>query len=493
MLTNFLFYILGRHFWLDGQAQAPLFEALLRHTEKDTANLHIPGHRQGRVIPQELLQSSNNPFGFDLTELPGLDDLHNPQGAIQQAQELAAWLYGADCSYFLVNGTSTGLQALLMAVAGQKKIVIPRNAHRSIFGGLVLAGAEPVYVMPDLLPEFGLDCGVAPARLKQALATGGSVAALAINPNYYGIAGDLTGQVAVSHQADKTLLVDEAHGAHLHFHDALPVDAMTAGADAAVQSTHKVGGSLGQSSILHLKGNRIERHRIAAALRLLQTTSPSYLLMASLDLARRQLALKGKSLLSRSLELAWSLRRRLSRIKGLAVLSPEHLPEHCAMDPGYVVISVRELGLSGYQVQQLLAERYRVFVEMADSTNILAIVSIGTSREDCQKLAGAMEDIALRERTNRSIPALKMPTSFKVVLKPREAWYASSRPVNLEEAVGKISAESVAVYPPGIPVINPGEEITGEILNYLQEVSQKNIACQGPADPTLKTIRVVVE
>jgi arginine decarboxylase len=478
---------------LDWQAQAPLFEALLRHTEKNTANLHIPGHRQGRVMPKELLQSGNNPFIFDLTELPGLDDLHNPQGAIQQAQELAAGLYGADCSYFLVNGTSTGLQALLMAVAGQKKVIIPRNAHRSVFGGLILAGAEPVYVMPELLPEFGLDCGVAPAMLKQALAVDGSAAVLAVNPNYYGISGDLPGQVAVSHQADKSFLVDEAHGAHLRFHTSLPQDAMTAGADAAVQSTHKLGGSLGQSSVLHLKGPRIERQRIAAALRLLQTTSPSYLLMASLDLARRQLALKGNSLLSRSLELAWGLRRRLSRIKGLTVLSPELLPGHCAMDPGYVVISVRDLGLSGYQVQQLLAERYQVFVEMADSTNVLAIVSIGTSREDCQELAGAMEDIAVRERTGRSISGLTMPTSFKVVLKPREAWYADSCPVNLEEAAGKISAESVAVYPPGIPVINPGEEVTGEILDYLQEVRQKKIACQGLADPTLKTIRVVVE
>jgi len=477
------------------QGQAPLFEALCRHNEKNTCNLHIPGHRQGRCIPEGLMSLDNKAlFSLDLTELPGLDDLHSPSGPIRLAQELAAGLYGADRSFFLVNGTSAGIHALLVATVGEKQVVVPRNAHRSVLGGLVLAGADPVYVTPELMPEFGLDCGVAPAAIRAALENNPAAAAvLAVSPNYYGVTGDLQGYAEAAHRADKPLLVDEAHGAHLRFHPALPEDAMACGADAAVQSTHKLGGSLTQSSVLHLQGQRIEQQGVAAALRLLQTTSPSYLLMASLDLARRQLALRGKGLLDQALELAYGLRQRLSIIDGLSVLSPERLPEGSSLDPTRLVISVRRLGLSGYQVQQMLAERYRVYVEMADSAHVVAIVSIGAARADCEGLARAMEDISFRERKTEPIPFIAPPDSFIVLMKPREAWFAKFRQVPLDEARGRISAETIAVYPPGIPAVNPGEEITVDVINYLTAVRKMGLPCHGPADPTLKTISVVVE
>jgi arginine/lysine/ornithine decarboxylase len=477
------------------QGQAPLFEALIRHTEKNTSNLHIPGHRQGNRIPEALLSLGSRAFfSLDLTELPGLDDLHNPSGAIHLAQRLAADLYGADRSFFLVNGTSTGIHALLVAAVGEKKVIVPRNAHRSVLGGLVLAGADPVYVIPELISEFGLDCGVTPAAIRTALEENPSAAAIfAVSPNYYGITGDLPGQVEAAHMADKPFLVDEAHGAHLRFHPALPEDAMAAGADAAVQSTHKLGGSLTQSSILHLKGSLIEQNGVAAALRLLQTTSPSYLLMVSLDLARRQLALRGKGLLDQALEMARKLRERLSIIDHVSVLSPEHLPVGSRLDPTRLVISVRGLGLSGYQVQQLLAERYCVYVEMADSAHVVAIVSIGTIWSDCERLAHAMADIAARDRKTDPIPLLGTPDSFNMLMKPRDAWFAKVRRVPLDEARGRISAETIAVYPPGIPAVNPGEEITGDVLSYLADVRKMGLSCQGPSDPTLKTIGVVVE
>ena len=477
------------------QGQAPLFEALCRHNEKNTCNLHIPGHRQGRCIPEGLMFLDNKAlFSLDLTELPGLDDLHSPSGPIRLAQELAAGLYGADRSFFLVNGTSVGLHALLVAIAAEKQVVVPRNAHRSVLGGLILAGADPVYVTPELIPEFGLASGVAPAVIRTALENNPKAAAvMAVSPNYYGITGDLQGYAEAAHRVDKPLLVDEAHGAHLRFHPALPEDAMACGADAAVQSTHKLGGSLTQSSVLHLQGQRIEQQGVAAALRLLQTTSPSYLLMVSLDLARRQLALRGKGLLDQALELSYGLRRRLSMIDGLRVLSPEHLPGGSSLDPTRLVISVRRLGLSGYQVQQLLAERYRVYVEMADAAHVVAIVSIGAAPADCAGLARAMEDIAVRERKTKPIPFLVPPDSFTVLMKPREAWFAKFRQVPLDEAGGRIAAEIIAVYPPGIPVVNPGEKITGDVINYLKSVRKMGLSCHGLADPTLKTISVVVE
>lgn len=477
------------------QLQAPLFEALLSHNKISKSHLHIPGHRQGRSIPEGLMSLGNeNIFSLDLTELPGLDDLHNPSGPILQAQELAAGLYGADYSFFLVNGTSTGIHALIMATAARKQVIIPRNAHRSVLGGLVLAGADPVYVVPELIPEFGLDCGVAPATIRAALEQNPAAAAIiAVNPNYYGVTGDLHSFVEAAHSLSIPLLVDEAHGAHLRFNPSLPEDAMACCADAAVQSTHKLGGSLTQSSVLHLKGPLIERQGVASALSLLQTTSPSYLLMVSLDLARRQLALKGKVLLEQALELSHQLRERLSGIDGVEVLSPEYLPGGSRLDPTRVVISVRRLGLSGYQVQQLLAERYRVYVEMADSANVVAIVSIGALRTDCEELAGAIEDIAVRERKTGHIPLIAPPESFTIRMKPREAWFAKTLQVPVGEARGRISAETFAVYPPGIPAINPGEEITGDVISYLTRIRKMGLPCQGQADPTLKTIRVVVE
>ncbi len=481
---------------IEQQRKAPLFEELARHAAKKPAVLHVPGHRQGRGLPEELVVLSGKAlFELDLTEIPGLDDLHNPTGPIAAAQELAAKLYGAGRSFFLVNGTTAGMQAFFLAVAGRRKVIVPRNAHRSVLSGLILSGADPVYVMPEIIPGFGIDCGVPARKVCRLLAENNDAAAvLVVRPNYYGVAGDLREMVRVVHDREKPVLIDEAHGAHLRFAPGLPEDAMAAGADAAVQSTHKLGGSVTQSSMLHLQGNRVDAGSIAAALNLLQTTSPSYLLMASLDLARRQLALSGKELLGRARELARWLRIKLSRIRGLQVLTAEHLPESCRLDPCRVVVSVGELGLTGYQVNQWLTERYNVYVEMADAVNVVAVVSTGTVRADCEALAGALEDIAARcgQHCGRVLLPC-VPAGGIKRMKPGDAWFAPAAKVSLPEAEGRICAETVAVYPPGIPVINPGEEITPEISEYLSLVKRMGLHCQGASDPGLKTVKVVVE
>lgn len=478
------------------QNRTPLFEALVKHAAKGSAGFHIPGHGQGKALPADLLALGGQAlFAFDLTELPGLDDLHNPQGPIARAQELAAAIYGADRSFFLVNGTSVGIQALLAAQAGDREVIIPRNVHRSVLGGLVIAGADPVYVLPEIITEFGVDCGVPPERIRRALERHPDAGAvLAVCPNYYGVLSDLAGQSSVVHQADKPIWVDEAHGAHLRFHPALPPDAMAAGADAAVQSTHKLGGSLGQSSILHVREGIVDGDAVAAALRLLQTTSPSYLLMASLDLARRQMALQGETLLGKALGLADTVRQRLSQVRYLRVLTGDDLPEgHCGLDTTKLVISVRELGLTGYQVKGLLAKRYGVFVEMADVGNIVAFISIGSTPGDCDLLVNALVDIAARDRLPARAALPGAPVAFIKRMKPREAWFSRSQKVPLTEARGRICAETVAVYPPGIPAVNPGEEITAEIYEYLRLVSGMGLPCQGPSDPTLKSIKIVIE
>jgi arginine/lysine/ornithine decarboxylase len=478
------------------QSGAPLFEALVKHVMQNPAGFHIPGHSQGKGLPAELLALGGQAlFAFDLTELAGLDDLHNPGGPIASAQELAAKIYGSDKSFFLVNGSTAGIQALITAQAGQGKLILPRNAHRCALGGLVLSGADPVYVLPGIIPEFGVDCGVKPASIRQALGINpGAMAVLAVRPNYYGIAGDLAGQVRAAHEAGIPVLVDEAHGPHLRFHHDLPGDAMAAGADAAVQSTHKLGGSLGQSSMLHLQGDLVDPDMVTAALRLLQTTSPSYLLLASLDLARRQMFLQGKELAEKALTLACGIRQKLSGIRGLRILTSDYLPgSSCELDTTKLVISVRGLGLTGYQVSGLLSGRYKVFIEMADYNNIVAVISAGTAGEDCDKLVGALMDIAARDGQHALPPLPGAPCSFKKMMKPRDAWFAPAKKVPLAEARGRICAEAVAVYPPGIPAVNPGEEITAEIYEYLLQVSGMGLGCQGPSDPTLKTIKIVIE
>lgn len=476
-------------------SRAPLYEAIVKHVGSKPASFHTPGHC-GRGLPEEFLSLGHKLLEMDLTEINGLDDLSQPRGPIAEAQELAAALYGADNTFFLVNGSTTGLQALLTAVAGAREVIVPRNAHRSVLGGLIIAGADPVYAEPEIIPGFGLDCGVSPVKIRQLLNQHPSAAAvMAVYPNYYGIAGDLKGQAEAAHRADRPLLVDEAHGPHLRFRQGLPQDAMAAGADACVQSTHKLGGSLTQSSMLHLGGSMVQAEKVSAALRLLNTTSPSYLLMASLDLARRQLALKGEELLAGALELARQVREQLSQVNGLRVLQAEHLPgaPH-RLDPSKLVVSVREIGLSGYQVAGLLAERYGVFVEMADSVHVVAFISIGTVRGDCDALVYALKDIAARDRQPAG-PALPpiMTAGYKKRMKPRDAWFSPAQRVFLKEAVGRIAAESVAVCPPGIPAVNPGEELTGEVIEYITELSRLGLTCHGPSDPSLKTLKVVIE
>ncbi|MFX4262898.1 aminotransferase class I/II-fold pyridoxal phosphate-dependent enzyme [Pelotomaculum propionicicum] len=480
---------------LDNQRRAPLFEALKKHAGKNPACFHIPGHGQGKGLPFELSsQGGQALFGLDLTELPGLDDLHNPAGPIAEAQGLAAKIYGSDRCFFLVNGTTAGIHALVTALVRQEKVIISRNAHRSVLGGVILSGADPVYVWPEVIPEFTVDCGVAPAVIKQVLADNpGAAAVLAVRPNYYGVAGDLDIVTRAAHEAGIPVLVDEAHGAHLRFHRDLPRDAMDAGADASVQSTHKLGGSLGQSSMLHLREGLVDAGAVAASLRLLQTTSPSYLLMASLDLARRMMSLQGGDIMEKALDLARGLRDRLAAIENLRVLTGDCLPENCALDSTKLVISVRGLGLTGYQVNGLLAGRYNVFVEMADFCNIVAFISTGTTAEDCDRLVGALRDIAARDKRPALPPPPAAPSICRKVMKPRDAWFARSIKVPLAGARGKICAEAVAVYPPGIPVVNPGEEITAEIYEYLRMVSEAGLSCQGPSDPTLNTIKIVIE
>jgi len=478
--------------------EVPIINALKDYSRKKPFRFHVPGHGGGRAMYPEMLQE--NLPGWDVTELDGLDDLHSPSGVIKLAQEKAAGLYGARHTFFLVNGTTAGMQALIAATCcgPDSAIVLPRNAHRSVLGGLVLSGARPVFIEPQVMPWFEFAAGFTAAALEQVLcAVPETAAVLAVHPCYYGVVGNLAEIAKTCRRYNIPLLVDEAHGAHLRFSPYFPPDALEQGADAAVQSVHKTGGALTQASWLHLaEGDRVNREKVAGALRLFQTSSPSYLLMASLDAARRQLALYGRETLEEMRDIALEAAVKIKTVPGLTVLGPEHLnyPGAVDYDPTRMVISLRELGISGYEASRLLAREYDIYVEMADAYNIVVVLPLGVTREEAGELVHALADISSKvpgTAINVDKPLLAVPRLPKQILTPRQAWLSRRRQIRLTDSAGLVSAELVAVQPPGIAAIYPGEEITPEIIAYLLGARKYGLLMHGMADPELSTMMVV--
>lgn len=468
---------------MERQQRAPLFEALLAYTKTVRAPMHIPGHKMGKAAPPAWRSFlGEQALSIDMTEAPGLDDLHAPEGVIAEAQALAAEAFGADRSFFLVGGTTAGLHALILSACrpGQA-IAVPRHAHRSILGAMVLAGVRPHWVRVAFDPELGVATNQEPASLQAALA--GASAAVLVHPTYYGVASRLESEIAAIHQASIPVLVDSAHGSHLGLHPALPPSALSLGADGVVQSLHKTGGSLTQSSICHLgQGSLLSESRLREMLRLVQSTSPSYLLMASLDLARRELALNGQANWERAVELALTARRRLEAIPGVRV--------HPTDDPTKLLIGVKGRGITGFQAAEHLWSSAGVAVEASGLTYLLAVLTPGDTPESIDTLVGAVASLPVGDHPPMLPPEPPWP---EVVLSPREAYLGRKESVPLTEAVGRIAAELVAPYPPGIPVVAPGERLTAEVVHYLRQAAEAGYHLQGPADPHLHRIQVMGE
>ncbi len=490
----------------DVQQAAPLVEALARYAEGGVARFHMPGHKGGAGIHPRLRHLLGaRVFRADVTGVEGMDDLHQPTGVIAAAQELAAAAFGADRSYFLVNGTSAGVQAMLLATCRDgDPVVLPRNIHKSILSGVILSGARPVFVQPELDGELGLALGVTPEAVRQALArTPGARAALVLYPTYHGVAADVRGLAAAAHDAGVPLLVDEAHGPHFRFHPVLPAPALEGGADACAQGMHKIAGGLTQASILHVREGRIDVPRLEAALRLIQTTSASYLLLASLDAARLHLATEGRQLLDRALALAAWVRERVNAIPGLYAFGGERLgrPGAVGLDPTKVTVTVKGLGLSGQQVEMILRYRFGIQVEMSDLFHVLLIVGFGNSEEEARRVVAALEQVARQApglREERVVGLLAeaerlgaLPPLPEVAVTPREAFFAPCRPVRLEEAAGCVSAEVVTCYPPGIPLLCPGERVSRDVVDHLRLVRRSGLRVSGPRDPSLEYLHVL--
>jgi arginine decarboxylase len=492
------------------QHRTPYFQALLDYVDSGVLPFHTPGHIQGNGMDLAFREFiGDNVCAIDLTPMPGIDDLLQPTESIKEAQELAAEAWGADHSFFLINGSTSGNQCMMMAAVNPgEKIAVPRNSHKSMLGGLIMSGAEPIYMQPEVDEELRMDHCVTPETVSETIARNPDlVAVYLVSPTYYGVAADLEAIERIVHGAGKLLLVDEAWGPHFHFHPDLPLSATTAGADLCINSTHKMLSAFSQCAILHQKGPRIRLDRLTAVLKMFLSTSPNLPMVASLDVARKQMATEGEALLTRTIALAQEIRTRINTIPGLYCFGEELRGRKgvFALDPTKIAVTVTGLGYTGYEASAVLRRRHNIQVELADLFNVVALVTIGTTQDAADRLVMALSEMArddrkldmfapsgvLEQRLRRG--NFRLPAIPPMRLRPRDAFLAPAEFVKFRESVGRICAETLTPYPPGIPVIAPGEEITAEIVDYVRLELKAGVRIQGPYDDDLRTIRVVKE
>ncbi|MDQ0214799.1 lysine decarboxylase [Oikeobacillus pervagus] len=482
------------------QYQTPLFSGLLKHVEKNPVQFHIPGHKKGAGMDPAFRDFiGKNALSIDLINIAPLDDLHQPRGMIHEAQQLAAEAFGADHTFFSVQGTSGAIMTMVMSVCGPgDKIIIPRNVHKSVMTAIVFTGAIPIFIHPEIDKNLGISHGITPDSVEKALNQHPDAKGiLVINPTYFGISSDLKQIVEIAHSYHVPVLVDEAHGVHIHFHDKLPLSAMQAGADMAATSVHKLGGSMTQSSILNVREGLVFAKRVQTILSMLTTTSTSYILLASLDVARKQLATEGKQLIDQTIDLAQSIRSRINEIQHLYCVGEEILGTKATYDydPTKLIISVKDLEITGYDAEKWLRKVYNIEVELSDLYNILCIITPGDSEYEGDILVEALKEMSnqFSQETEEEHIEVLLPDIPLLALSPRDAFYSETEVVPFEESVGRIIAEFIMVYPPGIPIFIPGEIITEENLMYIKKNMDVGLPVQGPEDFELKTLRVIKE
>jgi arginine decarboxylase len=483
------------------QAAMPLLDALRFAAENHRAAFHTPGHKRGQGTPESLRSLLGSAvFAADLPELPELDNLFAPERVILEAQELAAEAFGAEQTWFLANGTTCGIEAAVLAVCNPgDKLVLPRNAHQAAIAALIFSGAVPIFVEPVYDAGWGMAHSMTAAAVAIALEQHPDAkAVMMVYPTYYGVCGEIEVIAQLAHSYDLPLLVDEAHGAHLAFHEELPIAALAAGADLTVQSTHKVLAAMTQASMLHVQGGRIDRHRLSKALQLVQSTSPSYLLLASLDAARQQMAVEGRSLMSRTLGLADRARAELSKILGLSLFEfAQPMPGCVAFDRTRLTVDVSQWGLTGFAADEILHETLGVTAELPGLQHLMFIVTFGNTESDLDQLVNGFEKLA-EGRDDRAIalpaihrPIAALPLITQPPVSPRSAFFAPAETLPIAQTIDRFCAEWVCPYPPGIPLLFPGERVTPAAIDSLQQVLAAGGIVTGCADPHLHTLRVL--
>ncbi|MCR8656046.1 aminotransferase class I/II-fold pyridoxal phosphate-dependent enzyme [Paenibacillus endoradicis] len=480
--------------------RTPLFTALRKHAEQDPVQFHIPGHKKGiGSDPEFRTFIGDNALSIDLINIAPLDDLHQPTGVIEEAQQLAADAFGSDYTYFSVQGTSGAIIAMILSVCVPgDKIIIPRNIHKSVLSAIIFAGARPIFISPARDKNLGIDHGITTSSVKRALQRHPDAkAVLVINPTYFGICANLKEIVDLVHSYHIPVLVDEAHGVLIHFNEKLPMSAMEAGADMAATSVHKLGGSMTQSSVLNVKKGLVNPQRIQTILSMLTTTSTSYILLASLDTSRRNLALHGEAIANQAIELAEQARAAINQIPGLYSFGHEILGDEATydFDPTKVTIHVRHLGITGYDTENWLREHFNLEIEMSDMYNILCLVTPGDTAESIQKLIIALKTLSETyfEGAEARELVVKIPDIPQLSLTPRDAFYGETETIPFKESAGRIIAEFIYVYPPGIPILLPGEVISQKNIDYIIEHVEVGLPVKGPEDRNIEFVKVIFE
>lgn len=482
---------------LSDQSRAPIFEALERYKSMRIVPFDVPGHKRGKGNPELTKFLGEKCLTVDVNSMKPLDNLCHPVSVIKEAEELAARAFGAQHAFFMVNGTTSAVQSMIMSVCKRgDKIIMPRNVHRSAINALIISGAVPVYVNPSINKQLGIPLGMSVADVKKAIEQNPDAKAVLVNnPTYYGICSDLRTITKLAHQHGMKVLVDEAHGTHFYFGENLPLSAMAAGADMAAVSMHKTGGSLTQSSFLLSIHPDLHQGYIRQMINLTQTTSGSYLLLSSLDLSRRNLALHGKEIFARVKELAQYAREEINKLGGFYAFSSELIDGDAIFDFDTTKLSVhtRDIGLAGIEVYDLLRDEYDIQIEFGDIGNILAIISVGDNMFVMERLISAMAEIKRIYQKDKAGMYDHEYINPEVVMTPQEAFYAAKHAMPIEQSAGQICSEFVMCYPPGIPILAPGERITQEILDYIAYAKEKGCFLTGTEDIHIENINVVGE
>lgn len=461
------------------QKKTPYLKAYEKYLKEHTAAFDVPGHHQGNIRTDFDKIFTHIVYKNDVNCPRGMDNIMHPTGAIKEAQELFAKACGADYCKFLINGSTSGnLIMFLSALQANDKVILPRNVHKSVINGLILSGAVPIFIMPELDKKTEIVNQVSFKQWRNAIDDNPDAKAIfIINPTYFGATCDLKKIVSYAHLHNKIVLVDEAHGTHFYFSNKLPVTAMEAGADMTTLSIHKTGGSLTQSSVLLGKGNRVPRYDVSKSFNLITTTSPSSILIASLDAARKYLVFKGSLKIYNAIKLARQAKEKIDQIPGFIAHSKDYFVKECGAynyDETKLCVEIDKLTVSGFELYKILKDKYKIQIELAEAYVFLLLFTIGSTQKDLDRLINALKDISLKYYDpNVEYADHHYMNGFpKMEVRPRVAYHAPLKVVKLKNAVGKISKEMIMIYPPGIPVIIPGEVFTQDVINEINYYSK---------------------
>jgi arginine/lysine/ornithine decarboxylase len=478
---------------LPDQSRAPIYEALERFRRARVVPFDVPGHKRGRGNPELTRFLGEACVDVDVNSMKPLDNLRHPVSVIREAEELCAAAFDSTAAFLMVGGTTSAVQSMVLAASGRgDKLILPRNVHTSVFAAMVLNGARPVYVNPETDSRLGIPLGMRLECVRRAIEENPDAKAVLVNnPTYYGVCSDIQSIVELAHAHGMLVLADEAHGTHFYFGEGLPAAAMRAGADMAAVSMHKSGGSLTQSSLL-LAGPRVNTGYLRQIINLTQTTSASYLLLSSIDISRRNLWARGRQVFARVVEMADYGRREINKIGGYYAYGRELIGESVFdFDVTKLSVHTLDVGLAGIEVYDILRDEYDIQLEFGDLANVLAYLSIGDRQRDLERLVSALAEINRKYRRDKTGLMIQEYIDPIQVATPQEAFYSVQESVSLNACVGRVSSEFVMCYPPGIPIVSPGEMITEDIVAYIRYAREKGCSLTGTQDSAVESINVL--